>query len=92
MAQPQADRVWVAMAETSAGALVERVAEAGAECMDGDLEGQDGLKGFSIAGIHLRGASAGVNFCYSIGYETGAIIRTRATDRVIEGRETWEAR
>lgn len=59
MAQPQADRVWVAMAETSAGALVERVAEAGAECMDGDLEGQDGLKGFSVAGIHLRGASAG---------------------------------
>jgi hypothetical protein len=62
MAQPQADRVWVAMAETSAGALVERVAEAGAECMDGDLEGQDGLKGFSVAGIHLRGASAGVKF------------------------------
>lgn len=46
MAQPQADRVWVAVAETFAGALVERAAEAGAECMDGDLEGQDGLKGF----------------------------------------------
>ncbi len=66
MAQPQADRVWVAMAETSAGALVERVAEAGAECMDGDLEGQDGLKGFSIAGIHLRGASAAVKFLLQV--------------------------
>jgi len=66
MAQPQADRVWVAMAETSAGALVERVAEAGAECMDGDLEGQDGLKGFSVAGIHLRGASAGVKFLLQV--------------------------
>ncbi len=66
MAQPQADRVWVAMAETSAGALVERVAEAGAECMDGDLEGQDGLKGFSVAGIHSRGASAGLKFLLQV--------------------------
>lgn len=84
MAQPQADRVWVAMAETSAGALVERVAEAGAECMDGDLEGQDGLRCFRY---FERGFCRRKVFAtgQSIGCETGAIIQRQ---RMVEGRET----
>lgn len=74
----------MAMAETYARALVERVTETGAECVDGDLAGQDGLNS-CVAGVCLRGLLWRKVMLWVV--RPGAIIRTRVKDGDIEG---WE--